>query len=181
MSDPDAEDLIAHLCGGLAPAYCDGFRKAAETAVASSPQCWGPGSVYRTLVPLWRKYFRPPPYDRDRTTTWDQGRAARANSSARLRSKMAAIGAAPAVSGSWCEPRPIGQRRSSSRAASGWRSISSSALASKSICRGPAGTALRGTATTTTSTAAPAASLCAGHAQQLGGESPLPNLMEVKG
>ncbi len=28
--------------------------------------------------------------------------------------------------------------------------------------------------------AAPAASLCAGHAQQLGGESPLANLMEVK-
>jgi hypothetical protein len=29
--------------------------------------------------------------------------------------------------------------------------------------------------------AAPAASLCAGHGQQLGGESPPPNLMEVKG
>src|SRR6266849_1130472 len=29
--------------------------------------------------------------------------------------------------------------------------------------------------------AARAASLCAGHAQQLGGESPSPNLMEVKG
>ena len=29
--------------------------------------------------------------------------------------------------------------------------------------------------------AATAASLCAGHAQQLGGESPPPNLMEVKG
>src|SRR6266568_7183594 len=29
--------------------------------------------------------------------------------------------------------------------------------------------------------AAPAASLCAGHAQQFGGESPPPNLMEVKG
>ena len=29
--------------------------------------------------------------------------------------------------------------------------------------------------------AAPAASSCAGHVQQLGGESPLPNLMEVKG
>jgi hypothetical protein len=29
--------------------------------------------------------------------------------------------------------------------------------------------------------AAPAAELCAGHAQQFGGESPLPNLMEVKG
>jgi hypothetical protein len=26
-----------------------------------------------------------------------------------------------------------------------------------------------------------AGSLCAGHAQQSGGESPLPNLMEVKG
>jgi len=31
------------------------------------------------------------------------------------------------------------------------------------------------------SIAAPAVLLCAGHAQQLGGESPLPNLMEVKG
>jgi hypothetical protein len=30
------------------------------------------------------------------------------------------------------------------------------------------------------SAAAPAASLCAGHVQQLGGESPLANLMEVK-
>ena len=29
--------------------------------------------------------------------------------------------------------------------------------------------------------AAPAASLCAGHDQQPGGASPLPNLMEVKG
>jgi hypothetical protein len=29
--------------------------------------------------------------------------------------------------------------------------------------------------------AAPAASLCAGHVQQPGGASPLPNLMEVKG
>ena len=29
--------------------------------------------------------------------------------------------------------------------------------------------------------AAPAASLCAGHVQQPGGVSPLPNLMEVKG
>ena len=28
---------------------------------------------------------------------------------------------------------------------------------------------------------APATPLCAGHAQQLGGESPPPNLMEVKG
>jgi hypothetical protein len=34
---------------------------------------------------------------------------------------------------------------------------------------------------TRVASAAPAASLCAGHAQQLGGESPLSNLMEVKG
>jgi len=34
---------------------------------------------------------------------------------------------------------------------------------------------------TRVASAARAASLCAGHAQQLGGESPLPNLMEVKG
>jgi hypothetical protein len=37
------------------------------------------------------------------------------------------------------------------------------------------------TTTNAQSAAAPAASLCAGHVQQLRGESPLPNLMEVKG
>jgi len=40
--------------------------------------------------------------------------------------------------------------------------------------RGIDGTAAR------EASAAPAASLCAGHAQQLGGESPLANLMGVK-
>ena len=39
---------------------------------------------------------------------------------------------------------------------------------------------LRQEATAIALTAAPAASLCAGHAQQLGGESPPLNLMEVK-
>jgi hypothetical protein len=76
MSDADAEDLIAHLCGGLAPSDREAFRNAAESALASSPQCWGPGSVYRALVPLWRKYFHPPANDPDQTTTWNQGRRA---------------------------------------------------------------------------------------------------------
>ena len=79
MSDTDAnaaEDLIARLSGGLAPADREAFRRAAASALASSPQCWGPGSLYRALVPLWRKYFRPPPNDPDRTTTWNQRRRA---------------------------------------------------------------------------------------------------------
>jgi hypothetical protein len=57
MLDPDAEDLISHLCSGLAPEDRESFRQAAEAALASSPQCWGPGSIHRTLVPLWRQYF----------------------------------------------------------------------------------------------------------------------------
>lgn len=74
-TDPDAEDLIARLCGGLASADREDFRHAAETALASSPQCcWGPGSLYRTLVPLWREYFHPPPDNHDRANTWEQGR-----------------------------------------------------------------------------------------------------------
>ncbi len=73
MSDADAaEDLIAHLCGGLHPNDREAFRQAAEAALASSPQCWGPGSIHRTLVPLWRKFFRP--MRDDRGTGWDQGR-----------------------------------------------------------------------------------------------------------
>jgi hypothetical protein len=34
--------------------------------------CQTVGSVYRTLVPLWQRYFHPP-FD-DRRTGWDQGR-----------------------------------------------------------------------------------------------------------
>ncbi|HEY2532162.1 MAG TPA: hypothetical protein VGJ20_30255 [Xanthobacteraceae bacterium] len=74
MSDTDdeAEDLIARLSGGLAPADRDDFRRAAESALATSPQCWGPGSVFRTIARLWRKFFHPPPDDR--ANTWEQGR-----------------------------------------------------------------------------------------------------------
>ena len=60
MSPVDAEDLIAHLSGGLAPADRAAFRRAAETALATEPQCWGEGSAYRTVTELWRQYFRPP-------------------------------------------------------------------------------------------------------------------------
>jgi hypothetical protein len=71
-TDADAEDLISHVCSGLAPDDREGFRQAAKAALASSPQCWGPGSLHRTLVPLWRQYFHPP-LD-DRSTTWSRAR-----------------------------------------------------------------------------------------------------------
>ena len=61
----DAEDLISHLVCELAPADWEAFRRAAENVLATSPQCWGPGSVYRVLVPLSRSYFltaAPMPY-----------------------------------------------------------------------------------------------------------------------
>jgi hypothetical protein len=60
MSDVDAEDLIARLSGGLSPADRAAFRKAAESAVASSPDCSGEGSTYRVITKLWRQYFHPP-------------------------------------------------------------------------------------------------------------------------
>jgi hypothetical protein len=44
----------------------------AETALASSPQCWGPGSIYRTVVSIWRIYFHPPRADRG--TAWTSGK-----------------------------------------------------------------------------------------------------------
>jgi len=43
MSPADAEDLIARLSGGLSPADRAVFRRAAESAVASSPDCSGEG------------------------------------------------------------------------------------------------------------------------------------------
>ena len=73
MSNPDTESLIARLSGGLDPSDRKAFRHAAETTLASSPQCgWGPGSAYRALVPLWRNFFHPP--FSDHGTVWDTGR-----------------------------------------------------------------------------------------------------------
>jgi len=73
MSSVDAEDLIARRSGGFPPADRAAFRRAAENALATSPQCWGPGSIYRVAVPLWRGFFHPPTFE-GRTTTWVQGR-----------------------------------------------------------------------------------------------------------
>jgi hypothetical protein len=69
----DAESLIAHLSCGLAPADRDAFRRAAETALATSPLCLGPGSIHRTVTAIWREYFHPPTFE-GRATAWDQGR-----------------------------------------------------------------------------------------------------------
>src|SRR5262245_33358985 len=60
MSSIDAEDLIARLSGGLSPADRAAFRKAAESAVATSPDCSGEGSTYRVIAKLWRSCFHPP-------------------------------------------------------------------------------------------------------------------------
>jgi len=60
MSSVDAEDLIARLSNGLAPADRAAFRRAAESALATSPQCSGEGSTYRVIAKPWRSYFHPP-------------------------------------------------------------------------------------------------------------------------
>jgi hypothetical protein len=57
MSSVDAEDLIARLSGGPAPADRADFRNAAESALATSPQCSGEGSTYRVIAKIWRGYF----------------------------------------------------------------------------------------------------------------------------
>jgi hypothetical protein len=63
----------SHLCCGLAAADRDAFRRAAENALASSPQCVGSGlGLSRFLVPLWRFYFHPPM--EERPTAWTSGR-----------------------------------------------------------------------------------------------------------
>ena len=67
----DAELLISHLSGPLDPADRPAFRRAAETALAAS-NGWGEGLIYRTVVELWRGYFRPPPDGRH--MAWDIGR-----------------------------------------------------------------------------------------------------------
>ena len=52
----DAEDLIAHLS---APPDRVAFRRAAENAMATSPQCSGAGATYRIIAQLWRKCCPP--------------------------------------------------------------------------------------------------------------------------
>ena len=59
-SDLDSEQLISRFCGSLTPGDRSSFRQAAEAALEQIP-CAGEGILYRTLVPLWRSYFHPPP------------------------------------------------------------------------------------------------------------------------
>ena len=60
MFPADAEDLVARLSDGLSPADRAAFRRAAESAVATSPDCSGEGSTYRVIAKLWRSCFHPP-------------------------------------------------------------------------------------------------------------------------
>jgi hypothetical protein len=60
MPAADAESLIAYLSGGLHPDDRDAFRKAAESALANSAVCWGPGLIHRTVTSIWRQFFHPP-------------------------------------------------------------------------------------------------------------------------
>jgi hypothetical protein len=58
--DIDTEFLIARLSGPLAPSDRPLFRHDAEAALAALTVA-GDGSIYRAVVPLWRRYFVPPP------------------------------------------------------------------------------------------------------------------------
>ena len=67
-TNSDAEDLIA----GRAPTDRERFRREAEATLALSPHMLGPGSIYRALVPVWRKFLHP--MRDDRCTGWNRDR-----------------------------------------------------------------------------------------------------------
>jgi hypothetical protein len=57
---PDEVDLlVVQLAASLEPPQHAAFIDAARTALADIP-CLGPGSAYRVLVPLQRRFFDPP-------------------------------------------------------------------------------------------------------------------------
>jgi hypothetical protein len=60
MTHAFAEVLIARLATGLESADREPFRLAAEGALAALPPAMlGDGAVYRTVGPVWRRYFHP--------------------------------------------------------------------------------------------------------------------------
>ena len=60
MSLPaEIDELVLQLAASLAPSQYDAFVTAARTALAAVP-CLGPGSAYRILAPLQRRFFDPP-------------------------------------------------------------------------------------------------------------------------
>jgi hypothetical protein len=72
-----AEYLIARLATGLDSADREPFRLAAESAVAAlPPSMLGEGLVFRTVEPVWRRYFIPRPCG---ATAWVDGARKRAS------------------------------------------------------------------------------------------------------
>jgi hypothetical protein len=55
----EIDELVLQLASSLAPSQYHAFIAAARTALAGIP-CIGPGSAYRVLVPLQRRFFDPP-------------------------------------------------------------------------------------------------------------------------
>ena len=59
-SIPDEiDELVLQLAASLVPSQYDAFVIAARTALAGI-SCIGPGSAYRILAPLQRRFFDPP-------------------------------------------------------------------------------------------------------------------------
>jgi hypothetical protein len=57
---PDEVDLlVVQLAASLEPSQHNAFVDAARMALADIP-CLGPGSAYRVLAPLQRRFFDPP-------------------------------------------------------------------------------------------------------------------------
>jgi hypothetical protein len=50
---------ISRYTPGLSPADRAAFRKAAEAALSTSPECSGDGATYPIVAKLWRGYFHP--------------------------------------------------------------------------------------------------------------------------
>jgi hypothetical protein len=60
----DAEGLILSLSNALDPADRASFEESAKAALAelaTKPERWGDGAVFRKLERCWRRYFVPPP------------------------------------------------------------------------------------------------------------------------
>jgi hypothetical protein len=55
----DVDLLVVQLAASLEPPQHAAFIDAARTALADIP-CLGPGSAYRILVPLQRRFWDPP-------------------------------------------------------------------------------------------------------------------------
>ena len=61
MSIPDEiDELVLQLGASLAPPQYDAFVTAAHAALADVP-CLGPGSAFRVLAVLQKRFFIPPP------------------------------------------------------------------------------------------------------------------------